>query len=94
MSLGRPRRKWEDIIKIDLKGSGCEVVDYVHLETDKIINLRVPYKTGNFLNNLANISFLKEVCCMNINAVYICLRMYITDWNVSRSQYNQATAFL
>jgi hypothetical protein len=29
--LGRPRRRWEDNIKIDLKAIGFEVVDWIHL---------------------------------------------------------------
>jgi len=49
--LGRPRRKWEDNIKVDLQEVGCEVVDYIELAPDKdrcralvsaVMNLRVP----------------------------------------------------
>jgi hypothetical protein len=36
MLLVRPRRRWEDNIKIDLKTERCEVVDWIHLAQDII----------------------------------------------------------
>jgi hypothetical protein len=33
--LGRPRRKWEDNIKIDFREIGWEVVDWIHLAQDR-----------------------------------------------------------
>jgi hypothetical protein len=29
--LGRPRRRWEDNIKTDYSGIGCEDVDWIHV---------------------------------------------------------------
>ena len=54
--LGRPRRRWEDNIKMDLDevGGGCE--DWMVLAQDRdrwwalvstVINLRVPKMRGN-----------------------------------------------
>jgi len=52
-TLGRPRCKWEDNIRMDLREVGREVVDWMHLiqRTDEwrvvvniVMNLRVPYK--------------------------------------------------
>jgi len=49
--LGRPRRRWEDNIKMDLQVVGCGVMDWIELAkvTDRwralvnaVINLRVP----------------------------------------------------
>jgi len=49
--LGRPRRRWEDNIKIDLQKVGCGVMDWVELAQDRerwralvnaVMNLRVP----------------------------------------------------
>jgi hypothetical protein len=49
--LGRPRRRWEDNIKLYLKEVGCDDVDWIHLAQDKVqwrflvnavMNLRVP----------------------------------------------------
>jgi len=50
-SLGRPRRRWEDNIKIDLQEVGCGGMDWIELAQDRdrwrtlvnaVMNLRVP----------------------------------------------------
>ena len=49
--LGRPRRRWEDNIKMDLKEVGCVGMDYIKLVQDRdrwrklvnaVMNLWVP----------------------------------------------------
>jgi hypothetical protein len=49
--LGRPRRRWEDTIKTDLREVGCGCVDWIGLSQDRdrwralvsaVMNLRVP----------------------------------------------------
>jgi hypothetical protein len=49
--LGRPRRRWEDNIKMDLQEVGCGVMDWTELAQDRdrwralvnaVMNLRVP----------------------------------------------------
>jgi len=46
--LGRPRRRWEDNIKMDLQEVGCGGMDWIDLAQDRgrfaiaIMNLRVP----------------------------------------------------
>jgi hypothetical protein len=46
--LGRPRRRWEDNIKMDLEEVGCGSVDWIELVQDRVrwwtlvMNLRVP----------------------------------------------------
>jgi hypothetical protein len=49
--LGRPRRRWEDNIKMDLRETGFEDVDWIHWAQDRdrwralvntVMNLRVP----------------------------------------------------
>ena len=48
--LGRPRRRWEDNIKIDLQEVGCGGMDWIHLAHDRdrwravvnaVMNLRI-----------------------------------------------------
>jgi len=50
-SLGRPRRRWEDNIKMDLQEVGCEGIDWNELAQDRerwwalvttVMNLWVP----------------------------------------------------
>jgi len=49
--LGRPRRRWEDSIKMDLQEMGCGIMDWIELAQDRdrwwalvnaVMNLRVP----------------------------------------------------
>jgi hypothetical protein len=50
-SLGRPRRRWEDNIEMDLQEVGCGGIDWIELAQDRdrwwalvnaVMNLRVP----------------------------------------------------
>ena len=47
--LGKPRRRWEDNIKMDLQEVGCVGMDWIDLAQDRdrwralsLMNLRVP----------------------------------------------------
>ena len=49
--LGRPMRRWEDNIKVDLKEVGCGGIDWIELAQDRdrwrtlvnaVMNIRVP----------------------------------------------------
>jgi hypothetical protein len=49
--LGRPRRRWEDNIKVDFPEVGCEDIYWIELAQDRnrwralvnaVLNLRVP----------------------------------------------------
>jgi hypothetical protein len=64
--LWRPRRKLEDNIKMDLWEIGLKGVNWIHVSQDRdrwralldtVMNLRVPYKAGNFLTSATTVSF-------------------------------------
>ena len=57
--LGRPRRRWEDNIKMDLQEVGCGGVDWIDLTQDRdrwralvstVMNLLGSIKCGEFLD--------------------------------------------
>ena len=59
--LGRPRHRWEDNIKMDLK-MGCGGVDWIELNQDgalvnAVMKLRFPYKAGNLFTSLKSVRF-------------------------------------
>ena len=54
-SLGRPRLRWEDNVKMDLQEVGCGCMDWIELAQDRdrwralvstVMNLRVPKMRG------------------------------------------------
>jgi hypothetical protein len=56
--LGRPRRRWVDNIKMDLREIGCDGVNWIDMAQDRdqwralvntVLNLRVPKNSGGFL---------------------------------------------
>jgi len=58
--LGRPRRRWEDNIKVDLQEVGFGGMDWIELAQDRdrwralvnvVMNLRVVQNVGNFLTS-------------------------------------------
>jgi hypothetical protein len=58
--LGRPRRRWEDNIKMDIQGVESVCMDWIELAQDRdrwwtlvnaVMNSRVPCNTGNFLTS-------------------------------------------
>jgi hypothetical protein len=58
--LGRPRRRWVDNIKMDLREMGWDVMDWIDLAQDRdqwrvlvnaVKNLRVPKNAGKFLSS-------------------------------------------
>ena len=61
--LGRPRYRWEDIIKISLTEVAWKGVNYIHLTQDgqkcqilvnRVMKLQNSHNTGNFFAKLRN----------------------------------------
>jgi hypothetical protein len=59
-TLRRPRHRWEDNIKMDLREIGWDGVDWIDLAEDRdqwralmnmVMNLRVPQNVGKFLSS-------------------------------------------
>jgi hypothetical protein len=58
--LGRPRRRWEDNIKMDLQKVGCGSMDWIDLAQDRdrwrarvnaVMNLQFPQNARNFFTS-------------------------------------------
>jgi hypothetical protein len=67
--LGRPRRRWVDNIKMDLREIGWDCMDWIDLAHDRdqwralvntVMNLRVPYNAGKFLSSCTTGSFSRR----------------------------------
>jgi hypothetical protein len=70
--LGRPRRRWEDNIKMDVQEVGGGRGDWTELARDRdrwrafvstVKNLRVPSNAGNFLVSCENWSASQQGLC-------------------------------
>jgi hypothetical protein len=58
--LGRPRRRWENSIKVDFQEVGFGGIDWISLAQDRgryrtlvnaVMNLRIPQNAGDFLTS-------------------------------------------
>ena len=67
--LGRPRRRWVENIRMDLQEVECGYMDWIGLAQDRdrwrtlvsaVMNLRVPWNTGNFLTSCKPVSFSRR----------------------------------
>jgi hypothetical protein len=66
--LGRPSRRWEDNIKMDLRETGMDRANWIWLAQDRVqwrafvktvMNLRVPQESGIFFDELSNNQLFK-----------------------------------
>jgi hypothetical protein len=66
--LGRPRRRWENSIKMDLWEIGIDGANWIRLAQDRVqwrafvntaMNLRVPYESGIFFDKLSENQLFK-----------------------------------
>ena len=75
-TLGRPRRRWVDNIKIDLQEVGYGGMDWFELAQDRdrwqalvnaVMNLRVPSNVGNFLTSWGPVGFSRRAVLHGVN---------------------------
>ena len=68
--LRRPRRRWEDIIKMDLQEVGCGGRDWIELAQDRdrwrVMNLPVPKNAGNSLTSCKLVSFSRRTLLLGV----------------------------
>ena len=74
--LGRPRRRWEDNIKMDLQEVGCGDMDWMVLAQDRdrwralvnvVMKLRVPWNVGKFLSSCKLVSFSRRTLLCGVS---------------------------
>jgi len=68
-TLGRPRPRWVDNIRMDLQEVGCGYMDWIEVAQDRdrwrklvsaVMNLRVSWNAGNFLTSCKPVSFSRR----------------------------------
>jgi hypothetical protein len=94
--FGRPRRKLDNNIRIELRERGYKTAEWIHLAKDKsqrwiilntIMKHRVPYKAGNFLTSCVTSSFSRRTLFQEVSkkgfGTVACIRIYTqTDGTV------------
>jgi len=74
--LGRPSRRWEDNIKMDLQEVGCVGMDWIDLTQDRdrwlplgnaVMNLRVPLNLQNFLTSWKPVRFSRRTVLRGVS---------------------------
>ena len=67
--IGRPRRRWEDNIKMDIQEVGCEGMDWIDVAQHRdrwlalvntVMKFRVPQNSGKFLTSWEPVSFSRR----------------------------------
>ena len=73
---GRPRRGWEDNIKLDIQEVECGCMDWIELAQDRdrwraltnaVMNFRIPKNTGNFLTSCKPVSFSRRTLLRGVS---------------------------
>jgi hypothetical protein len=64
--LGRPRRRWEDNIKMYLQDVGCRGLDWIELAWNRD-RWRALMNAGNFLTSCKSISFSRSTLLQGVS---------------------------
>jgi len=68
-TMGTPRRRWVDNIRMNLQEVGCGYIDWIGLAQDRdrwrtlvsaVMNFRVPWNAGNLLTSYKPVSFSRR----------------------------------
>ena len=101
--LGRPRRRWDDNIIMDLREVGCGVMDWIYLAKDRnrwravvnaVMNFRVPYNGENFLTGRKVVSFSIETLLHGVSIMDIFREMLLMEVLVKRQTVNLNYIFI
>jgi hypothetical protein len=75
-TLARPRRRWEDNIKMDLQEVGCGGMDWIELAQDRdrwwalvnaVMKPPVPYNEGNVWTSCGSVDFSRRTVFHGVN---------------------------
>jgi hypothetical protein len=76
--LGRPRCRWKNNIKTDVRDTGLDCMDWLNLAEDKfkcwalvnMLTFRCHKIARSFLTSWEPVGFRKELCCMKLLTMY------------------------
>jgi hypothetical protein len=78
--LGKPRRRWVDDIKMDIRERGWGGMDWIHLAQDRdqwrvlvntVMNLRFPKKFDKFLSSCTTDGFSRRAHLHEVSFYYV-----------------------
>jgi len=97
--LGRPRLRWEDNIKLDIREVGCGGMDWINLAQDRdrwralvnaVMYLRVPWNTRNYLTGWKPVRFWRKALLYGVSIVCGCKNWaYVIFQNINRATYHR-----
>jgi hypothetical protein len=92
--LGRPRRRWEDNIKMGLQEVGCGGMDWIELaqnrgQVNAVMNLRLPYNAWNFLTSWKPVSLSRRTVLHGVSK-------WVSEWRtglLTATRYRRVLRF-
>jgi hypothetical protein len=93
----RPRRRWEDITKMDLQEVWCGFRDWIELALDRdrwlayvkaAMNLRVPKNAENFLTCWKSVSFSERTLLHGVSKYFLHLLCGLGEIRYKKATYN------